>query len=134
MRDVPVRNTRRQADAAAAASLHRDAAHAHAAKRRTARKSLRSFAYLLLCDAGTAHAAKSFFQLADRRACARLDAASAARGGTRNCRLRWPVAKKHGNYRCFCLRGRLAAGFAAAAVAVRALPIAAIGAVATRGA
>ncbi|MCC8448349.1 hypothetical protein [Xanthomonas translucens] len=106
----------------------------HARKRRTARKSLRSFAHLLLCDAGTAHAAKSFFQLADRLAYARLDVAGAAHGSTRNGWSRRRVAKKHGNYRCFCLRRSFAAGFAMAVVEVQQLPIAAIGALAARDA
>ncbi|WIH05981.1 hypothetical protein KHF85_05875 [Xanthomonas translucens pv. graminis] len=97
-------------------------------------KSLRSFAHLLLCDAGTAHAAKSFFQLADRLARTRLDAASAVRGRGRNCQSRRCVAKKRGNYRCFCLRRSFAADFAMAVVELQGLPIAAIGAVAARDA
>jgi len=114
--------------------MHCEAPRTRARKRRTTRKSLRSFAHLLLCDAGTAHAAKSFFQLADRLACARLDAASAARGSTRNGRSRRRVAKKHGNYRCFCLRRNFAAGFATAVVEVPGPPIATIGALAARDA
>ncbi|WP_185822574.1 hypothetical protein [Xanthomonas sp. GW] len=95
---------------------------------------MRSFAHLLLCDAGTAHAAKSFFQLADRLAYARLDAAGAARGSTRNGRSHRRVAKKRGNYRCFCLRRSFVAGFATAVVEVRRLPIATIDEVAARNA
>jgi hypothetical protein len=111
-----------------------EAPRTRARKRRTARKSLRSFAHLLLCDAGTAHAAESFFQLADRLAYARRDAAGTARGSRRKRRSRWRVAKKRRNYRCFCLRRSFAAGFATAVVEVRLLPIAAIGALAARDA
>jgi hypothetical protein len=110
------------------------ASRRQARKRRTARKSLRSFAHLLLCDAGTAHAAKSFFQLADRLARTQLDAASAMRGSARNGRSRRCVAKKRGNYRCFCLRASFAADFAMAVVELKGLPIAAIAALAARDA
>ncbi|WXF82526.1 hypothetical protein WDV90_13785 [Xanthomonas translucens pv. undulosa] len=44
------------------------------------------------------------------------------------------LQKKHGNYRCFCLRRSFAAGFAMAVVEVQQLPIAAIGALAARDA
>jgi len=79
-----------------------------------------------------ARAAKSFFQLADRLARARAAVASMPRARARGGGLDWHVAKKHGNFRCFCLRRTFATGSATAPAVREWLPRAALGGVATR--
>ncbi|QNH24005.1 hypothetical protein [Xanthomonas theicola] len=96
------------------------------------KKILRSFAHLLLCDAGTAHAAKSFFQLADRLARQRRAVLTTPRASARHALHRQPVAEKRGNSRCFSLCARFAAGLSAAVADRRARPDAVLGALGTR--
>ncbi|MDV0437831.1 hypothetical protein [Xanthomonas sacchari] len=72
--------------------------------RRTTQKSLRTFAHLHLCDAGTARGRETFFQLADSLACAPAIAADALSRPVRNAMAASCRYRKHGNFPAFFAR------------------------------
>ncbi|WP_267086025.1 hypothetical protein [Xanthomonas sacchari] len=80
-----------------------DAARMHRARRerRTTQKSLRTFAHLHLCDAGTACGREIFFQLADRLACIAAVPADASPLPARNAIAAVCRYRKYGNFPAF---------------------------------
>lgn len=82
-------------------SVTRHAMHRARRGRRTKQKSLRTFAHLHLCDAGTARSREIFFQLADRLARAAAVAVDASSMPARNAMPALRCCRKHGNFPAF---------------------------------
>ncbi|WOS42080.1 hypothetical protein [Xanthomonas rydalmerensis] len=82
-------------------SATRYATHRARRGRRTTQKSLRTFAHLHLCDAGTARGREIFFQLADRLARTVAVAADASPMPVRNAMAAVRRCRKHGNFPAF---------------------------------
>lgn len=80
-----------------------DAARMHRARRerRTTQKSLRTFAHLHLCDAGTACGREIFFQLTDRLACIAAVPVDASPMPARKAIAAACRCRKHGNFPAF---------------------------------
>ncbi|WP_267123119.1 hypothetical protein [Xanthomonas sacchari] len=81
------------------ATRHARIARVVSAARR--KKSLRTFAHLHLCDAGTACGREIFFQLADRLACIAAVPADASPLPARNAIAAVCRCRKHGNFPAF---------------------------------